>query len=129
MLALTEPRAVLEEVAARLLGVAARSAVRFLVRLRAGLSTGQQTIMCQTDNISPHGMLVRTSSPLPVGTRLGFECNLPGDRHPIQGEAEVVRHTAPQIGEAQGMGLKILGLKGDGAAQLKAFLGKPRDSR
>ena len=124
VLAVTEPRAVLEEVAARLLGVAPRSAIRFLVRLRVGLATGEQTIMCQTDNVSLHGMLVRTSSPLPVGTRLGFEYNLPGDRHPVQGEAEVVRHTAPQIGEVPGMGLRSLALKGDGSARLKAFLRK-----
>lgn len=128
VLALTEPRAVLEEVAARLLGVAARSAVRFMVRIHVGLSTGEQTILCQTDNVSPDGMLVRTSSPLPVGTRLGFEYNLPGDRHPIQGEAEVVRHTAPQIGEVQGMGLKSLAVKGDGGARLKALLGKQSDN-
>jgi uncharacterized protein (TIGR02266 family) len=124
VLAVTEPQAVLEEVAARLLGVAARRAVRFMVRLRVDLASREQAIMCQTDNVSLHGMLVRTSSPLPVGTRLGFEYNLPGDRHPIQGEAEVVRHTAPQIGEVPGMGLRSLALKGDGAARLEAFLGK-----
>jgi hypothetical protein len=129
VLAVTEPRAVLEEVAARLLGVATRRAIRFMVRLHVSLATGEQTILCQTDDVSLHGMLVRTSNPLPVGTRLGFEFNLPGDRHPIQGEAEVVRHTAPQIGEVPGMGLKNGVLKGDGTERLQAFLDRQDEGR
>ena len=124
VLAVTEPGAVLEQVAARLLGVATRSTARLMVRMRVQTEAGEQMIMCQTDNISPQGMLARTDRPLPVGTRLSFEFSLPGDRHPLQGEAEVVRHTAPHVGEAQGVGLKCLVLKNDGTSRLRAYLEK-----
>ena len=124
VIAITEPRAVLEEVAARLLGVATRSAARLMVRLRVRTDAGEQMLMCQTDNISPQGMLVRTDRPLPVGTRLSFEFTLPDDRHPVQGEAEVMRHTAAHVGEAQGMGLKCLVLRNDGTSRLRAHLDK-----
>ena len=39
----------------------------------------------------------------------------------------MVRHTAPQIGEVAGMGLKTGVLKGDGSERLKAFLERQGD--
>jgi uncharacterized protein (TIGR02266 family) len=117
-----EPAAVLEEVAGRLLGVPARHSVRLPVRLHAQLETGDARLACQTENLSPTGMLVRTAQQLPIGTRVGVEFTLPGAREPLRGEAEVVRHAAPDVEKTQGIGLRFLTLRPADQSRLEAFI-------
>jgi len=59
-----------------------------------------------------------------VGTRSAFEMHLPGERAPLKGTAEVVRHAVPEIEEVHGMGLRFVALKGDGRERLAAFLAR-----
>jgi CheY-like chemotaxis protein len=122
VLSVSQPAAVLDEVAGRLLKVAPRQATRLLVKLRARLESGDVLLMCQTENLSAGGMLVRTDQSLPKGTPAGFQFSLPGDREPLLGEAEVVRHAVPDIEKLVGIGLKFLSFKGNDKSRLDAYL-------
>jgi CheY-like chemotaxis protein len=122
VLSIDQPAKLLEEVAGRLLGVAPRVSTRTLVRLEVQLESGKTLLTCQSENLSDQGMLLRTDTVLPIGTRVRYECTLPGERAPITGEAEVKRHAVPDVENIHGMGLKIIFVKGDGAAKLRRFV-------
>lgn len=129
VVSIDEPWKLLQEVASRLLGVAPRVATRVMMRLEVKVEGEKALVMCQSENLSDNGMLLRSERLFPIGTRVSFESLLPGERAPIQGEAEVMRHAVPDVETVQGMGLKIVYLKGDGAKRLKAFLSrKPEPS-
>jgi hypothetical protein len=68
-------------------------------------------------------MLLRDDTAYPLGTRMDFELPLPGEREPLRGEAEVVRHTVPDVEGLQGIGVRFVALKGDGNLRLKRVLG------
>jgi len=114
----------LEEIGRRLLDAPWRVAARALVRLDARLEDSGSHVVCQTENLSENGTLVRTPRPQPVGSRSAFEMHLPGERAPLKGTAEVVRHAVPEIEEVHGMGLRFVALKGDGRERLAAFLAR-----
>jgi hypothetical protein len=122
VLSIKEPAKLLQEVASRLLHVAARIALRVHVRLQVQLQEGTSLVACQTENFSEKGMLVRTPTLYPIGTKVRFECTLPADRSPIAGDAEVARHSVPDIEQVSGIGLKILAFQGDSARRLRRFL-------
>lgn len=124
VLSINEPSKLLQEVASRLLGVAPRIDTRVMIRLEVRAAEGKTQVMCQSENFSENGMLLRSDTLYPVGTRAGFEFTVPGDRLPIQGEAEVMRHSAPDVEKVQGMGCKFTSLKGDGRKRLLNFLGR-----
>ncbi len=88
-----------------LLGVAPRVSLRAASRLRVQLERGTAQVLCQTENISATGMLIRTDQQYPVGTLLSFELSLPGELKPIRGVARVVRHTAPRRERVSGVGV------------------------
>jgi uncharacterized protein (TIGR02266 family) len=122
-----EPAKLLQEIASRQLGVAPRVAIRVAVRLDVRLEGGSSRVACQTENLSEQGLLVRSPNLYPIGTRLTFDFTLPDQRLPIQGEAEVVRHSVPDVEGVQGLGLRVLSYRGDGARTLQRFLKeKPR---
>ena len=123
-LSVGEPDKFLQEVASRLLGVTPRVAVRIPVRLSIQMGDGTSRVACQSENLSEQGMLVRSPTLYPMGTRLQFEFTLPNERASIQGEAEVMRHSVPDVEQVQGVGLKVLFFKGDGAGRLRRFLDK-----
>lgn len=114
-----ELRAVLGE----LLGIARRAPARVLVRLRAA-GDGRESVarVCQTQNISTSGMLVRTKRPPPVGTRVRVELSLPDDPQPIRADAEVVRHTEPRSETASGFGVRFLSFDREGSDRLRAHV-------
>jgi uncharacterized protein (TIGR02266 family) len=124
VLSIDEPAKLLEQVAARLLGVIPRVSARILVRCKVKLDTAQRLISCQTENLSEGGMLLRDDTAYPIGTRMEFELPLPGDREPLRGEAEVVRHAVADVEGLQGVGLRFVALKGDGNLRLKRMLGR-----
>jgi DNA-binding response OmpR family regulator len=105
-----------------LLTVAPRSAIRLMVRLQVEIDDGRQLALCQSENVSETGMLVRSSEVLPLGTQLELEFFLGEEPLPVRGTAEVVRHTTPGREEVRGMGLRFLSLHGNGAARLRRFL-------
>jgi uncharacterized protein (TIGR02266 family) len=128
VLPVTEPRRVLEEVASRLLGVVPRTSARLVIRLVVQLAEGKQLLVSQTENISEAGMLLRTDSLYPLGTKVTLEANLPGDRAPIQAEAEVVRHALADLEGVQGLGLRLSSVKGDGLARLRDYIAVKRSA-
>lgn len=78
-------------------------------------------ILCQTENFSGTGMLIKTERRYDVGTRLGFEFSL-GDDRPIHGVAEVVRHTLIGRDQVGGIGVRFLSFAGDSQRRFEAFL-------
>ena len=124
VLPITAPARVLEEVASRLLGVAPRQAQRLLMKVELQLDQARQLLMCQTENISKVGMLLRSDRPFPLGATLVFDFTPPGDRSSIRGRAEVVRHTTPDVENVHGVGVRLLDFQADGRARWEAFLAK-----
>jgi DNA-binding NarL/FixJ family response regulator len=122
VLSVNEPTKLLQEVASRLLGVAPRISVRVLVRLEFQLAEGVSLVSCQSENISENGMLLRSDKLYPLGTRVRFECSLPSERMPLQGEAEVMRHAVPDVEKVHGMGLRVIFWKNDGQMRVRRFL-------
>lgn len=123
VLSINEPARLVEEIASRLPGVAARMPARLPVRLEVRLAVGRALMVCESENISEAGMLVRTERLYPVGTRAGFEFPLPGDQAPVVGEGEVVRHSVPEVERVKGVGLRFLVFRGDSLRRLHDFLG------
>ncbi|HPR65476.1 MAG TPA: TIGR02266 family protein [Thermoanaerobaculia bacterium] len=106
----------------RLMEVAPRVEARLLVHMRVHMESRQGNLLCQCENISTSGMLIKTSSRYDPGTRLTFEFTMPGDRDPIQGEAEVVRHTVHPRDKVSGMGLRFISMDEDGRERLERHL-------
>lgn len=121
-LPLNEPRRILEEVATRLLDVAPRTNSRFLVQLEVQLEVGKRLLMCQTENVSKGGVLIRTDQRYPIGTRIAFKSTLPGDRAPVEGYLEVMRHTVPEVEKLQGIGMRFVDLRSADQKRLFEFL-------
>lgn len=113
-----------EEEVLRLLEVPARSAQRLMLRLEVALGAGRLLRMCQTENISRTGMLVRSAESYPLGSEVLIEFTLPEERESIRGSAEIVRHADAAAERIQGMGLRFTRLQADGEARLEAFLEK-----
>jgi uncharacterized protein (TIGR02266 family) len=128
VIASDEPMKLLEEVASRLLGVVPRVSSRLLIRLEVQLAQGKTLMMCQSENVSEGGMLLRTDRLHPVGTRVAFEVTPPGERTPIQGEAAVARHTVVGTEGVLGIGLKILNFKIDGKKRFTDFVARSQKS-
>lgn len=97
-----------------LLAVAPRAALREMLRLELKLGDERTLILCQTENVSPTGMLVRTEKRFAVGTELAFELTISGDSRAVRGRAQVVRHTLGGRDMVSGMGLRFIGFEGDG---------------
>ena len=104
-----------------------------MVQLDATIDDGRIARMCQTENVSKSGMLVRTRAPLPIGTEVAIQFlfrgddeltqrDLPGGYAFVEGMAVVVRHTHPAKEEATGMGLQFLKLEEHGRNLLIRFL-------
>lgn len=126
VMSIGQPVQLLEEVASRLLEVAPRTATRLMVKLEAELREGKSLTLCQTENVSETGMLLRTDRLYPVGTQVQFELFLPGDRAAISGRAEVVRHTHQLIERVEGLGVRFAEFAGEGRRRLQEFLVQAR---
>lgn len=108
--------------AALVLKLAPRADVRIAVRLEVKLDGGPKLIICQSENISEKGMLLKTDTRFPVGTKVRFDFTLPGDQLNVSGEADVVRHAEPTVEGLSGMGLKVAWFRGDGGSRLGRFV-------
>lgn len=121
-ISVNQPAKIAAEVASRL-KLSPRVEVRIPVRIEVRLA-GAPPILCQSENISEHGLLLRTDARYPLGTRASFEFSLPGERLPVQGEAEIMRHAEPAVEGMKGMGLKVVSFKGDGTTRVRRFVTK-----
>jgi CheY-like chemotaxis protein len=117
-LAVSQPARIIEHVT-QLLKLPPRAEVRVPVRLDVKLDGVASPLMCQSENMSEHGMLLKSETSLPLGSKVKFEVRLPGEGTAIQGDAEVVRHTEQDVEQMQGMGLKVTAFRGDGSLRLR----------
>ncbi len=108
----------------KLIDAAARVATRFLIRLQVHVGEGTLLRMCQTENISESGMLLRSEESFPVGSEIEVEITLPGDEPAIRGRAEIMRHTNPEAEKIRGVGARFTTFEGDGHARLKDLLNR-----
>jgi hypothetical protein len=118
-------RLVLREV----LDVAPRFRLSATVRLgpptlqRASLPTlTTAASLCSTVNLSASGMLVQTDRNDPPGSLMPFELELPDNREPLRGWAEVIRSESSPVGSDPALGLRIRSFSRDGLYRYNAYL-------
>jgi PilZ domain len=112
----------IQESVSSVLDVAPRKAARFMARLEIRIGGAQDMIICQTENFSATGMLIRTDQRYDVGTRIEIEFQVPNDMRPVRGVAEVVRHTNFGRDSVGGIGLRFLSFAGDSQHRYEHFL-------
>lgn len=106
-----------------LLHVAPRKAARFMASMEIKIADGEkEMLVCQTENISASGMLMRTDKRYEVGTRIQFEFTLPHDSRAIIGIAEIVRHTMIGRDQVSGVGVRFLSFAGDSQRRFESFI-------
>ncbi|MGE5236069.1 MAG: PilZ domain-containing protein [Acidobacteriota bacterium] len=118
-----EPDENLRRDVAAIVAAAPRTALRALTRLRIQLHLGPTVVLCQTENISATGMLIRTDHDFTVGTEVAFELSLPGEAKPIRGKAEVVRQTRQKREKVIGVGVRFRSLSPGDQERLTTHLG------
>jgi Tfp pilus assembly protein PilZ len=113
-----------------IIGDSTRTAPRLMLRLEVQLGAGKLLRMCQTDNISESGMLVRLQDTIPVGSEVRLAISIPDSSDPVHVMADVVRHTDPDREAVQGLGLRFVEFEGQGKTTLIEYLnlrGKGQD--
>jgi hypothetical protein len=105
-----------------LIGDTPRVAPRLMLRLEVQLGAGKLLRMCQTDNISESGMLVRCQDPIAVGAEVRLAISLPKSAEPVHAKAEIVRQTNPDIESVRGLGLRFIEFEGQGRKALTEYL-------
>lgn len=104
------------------LNVAPRKAARFLARLEIRIGGAKDMVLCQTENFSATGLLIRTDRKWDIGTRIEFEFSIPNDARPVRGVAEVVRHTVGGRDTVAGVGMRFLSFAGDANRRYQGFI-------
>ena len=105
-----------------LIGDTTRAARRLMLRLEVQLGAGKLLRMCQSDNISESGILVKLQDAIPVGSEVRLAISLPGSAEPLPVKAEVVRHTDPHKEATRGLGLRFVEFEGQGRNKLIEYL-------
>jgi hypothetical protein len=77
-------------------------------------------VLCQTENLSATGVLVRGPQ-LEIGTVFAFELVFKDHPTPLRGRARVVRHTNPRE-PVKGFGAHFLSFDGEGRERLAEYL-------
>ncbi len=121
VLALEDSAETIQMTVSSLLSVAPRKAARFLARLEIKLGGANDMVLCQTENISATGMLIRTDRRYEAGTKIHFEFTLPNDERPIVGIAEAVRITTNEKEQVGGIGVRFLSFAGDSQRRFEAY--------
>lgn len=111
---------------ARALELGDRALARLMVQIELIVESARFQRLCQTHDVSSSGMLLCTRRLLPVGSVLPFSLELPEDSEPIHGRGEIVRHAEPEREPSPAMGVRFLGLHGDGPARLESFISSAR---
>lgn len=104
------------------LDVAPRKAARFMARLEIRIGGARDMILCQTENLSASGMLIRTDRRYEIGTQIDFEFTLPRDPRPVAGVAEIMRYTSYGKEEGTGVGVRFLSFAGDSQRRFESYL-------
>ncbi len=104
------------------LGVAARIGSRVLVEIEVVLEGVTSRKVCQTENFSETGVLLRSTMPPEIGSRLRLSFSLPSDARPIVADGQVVRFTDPERETTRGMAVRFLCFEEDGRERLREFV-------
>lgn len=112
--------ALIGDLTSKVLGGEPRSQVSVMVRLEVELTYGRSMRICQSENLSKSGMLVRTEDRVPVGTKARVSFKLRSGDDPVEAEALVVRETVP--GEIPGLALHFESFRNDGRERLTKFM-------
>ena len=99
---------------------APRVQVSLTVRLEVELPYGHSIRICQSENISESGMLVRTEDTVPIGTLGLVSFQLPNVERPTEARVRVVRETV--AGEIPGIALHFEEFQEGGEASLVTYL-------
>ena len=108
---------------AKFLDIPLRRDVRVLVKLKVSLETKTKRILCESQNLSKSGILIRSGEPLAIGTEAALEFTLPGEAAGISVRARVVRHTKVPKEPMPGIGLQFVDVPPDALSRLERFLG------
>lgn len=103
------------------LHVAPRKAARFLARFEIKIGDAKDMMICQTENLSASGMLIRTNQRYQIGTQVEFEFQIPDDSRPVRGKAEVVRHTHAGRDSVGGIGMRFVSFAGDSQHRFEQY--------
>lgn len=119
---------------AEVVNVAPRVAVRTEVRLGPPApfhgtfpAFAARPVVARTVNLSSSGMLVETARRDPPGSVIPFELDVPEDREPVRGWAEVIRVAMERNVEEGGLGLRIRTFSSDGGHRYRAYLARHGD--
>lgn len=112
----------LQQEISKIVDIAPRSDLRFMLRMKVQLEDGSQLALGQTDNVSRTGMLVSGGEAYPVGSKLSFEFFLGTETSPVSGHGVVVRHTTPGRESMGGMGIRFDLFDKDGKRRLERYL-------
>lgn len=112
----------IQESVSSLLHVAPRKAARFLARMEIRIGGAKDMLLCQTENMSATGMLIRTDKRYEIGTQVEFEFSAAGDPRPLRGVAEVVRHTVLGRDRVGGIGMRFLSFAGDSQLRFERYI-------
>lgn len=111
-----------------LLGISPRQDTRIMVKINVSLSGDKyDRFIAQTKDISVSGMFVITRKRHSIGSPASFEFNLPDERHPIRGVAEVTRHSEPGA-KISGMGFRFITFEGESKERLSEVVKTFRQS-
>lgn len=116
------PAAPLLEHVAKLLTVAPRKSTRVLAKLEVRIEGRARKLVCQSENLSSTGMLLRAAKGIPLGTELELEFNLPGNPEPLHIRARVMRETRPGRERFTGIGVRFEEFRADSLEKLERFL-------
>ncbi len=122
LVTLDAPSDRLLDVAADLLTVAPRRALRAVVRLNVPGPEGTAQLLSLTENLSVSGMVVQCGREVPLGSRISFAISLPGRDESVAGVGEVIRRTNRNREPVEGVALRIVTFETDGQERLRAFL-------
>ena len=118
----SDPPEIIREQMTTLLDVAPRATVRLPTNLESVLGDTGRELFCQTENLSMSGMLVKTRHRPQLGTTVTFKIDLADPAGTILGRGELVRHSTPEQGKVDGLGVKFLSFADDGAQLLQSYL-------
>ena len=118
----SDPPEMIRERIANLLEVAPRAKLHLPIKLEATVGKKDKKLFCQTENLSSSGMLVRTRHQPELGSTVAFSIQLSENAGTIFGHGEMVRHSAPEVGGIDGVGIRFLSISGNGAQRLENHL-------
>ncbi len=107
---------------AGLLQVAPRVPLKLPARILLRMGGRPLSVLCQTENVSATGMLVRGCTHCSPGTRVTFRIELPGEEEPLEGIAEITRKADPSREGLLGFGARFLVFEGGGRDRFQAWL-------